>query len=71
MGRDKHFRGICCLHHQSRRWRQEVCTEPSYLSTKLQVDVSKNTVILMLHKVFKRGVSCVAVADISTDVVTF
>jgi hypothetical protein len=49
---------------------QEVFTKPSYLSTKLQVDIPKNTVILILHKFFKRA-ACVAVADISADVVTF
>jgi hypothetical protein len=71
MDRDKHFRGICCLHLQGRGWRQEAFTKPSYLSTKLQVDMSKNTVILMLCKVFKTGLSCEAVADISADVVMF
>jgi len=67
-GQVKQFRGNCCLHLQGRRWRQEVFTKPSYLSTKLQVDMSKNTVILILCKIFKSGVSCVAVADISADV---
>jgi hypothetical protein len=48
----------------------EVFTKPSYLSTKLQVDISKNTIILILHKFFKRAAR-LAVAVISADVGTF
>ena len=60
----QHFRGICCLHSRVRKWRQEVFTKLSYLSAKLQVDISKNSINLMLAY-------CVAVAGISADVVTF